>query len=448
MTDRREFLKLLASAAGGAALGAVSAESYDQLYEIQPLNQEISELEKQKASLASKLTQSEDQTQRLESRLSELRQQRSELLDAPEPVPVEASAQVAAFYVFGWGNDSMNRGDWRVGTPLHPLLGRYHSNDPWVADWHIKWALEHGIGTFFPLTFLEFTDSGQSGIHGFEEGMLHSRFFDQVKIALYLFWEPHWPGNPRGVADLETFYLLAQKTVHNLGNRHFARRNILKHENRPMLFLWSLSGFRYRYGDDAVRQLIDAIREGARSSGFEVYIIGDIMGTWHGEEFYEVVTEQVDAITAWNILDAGSAWPSTPYTTELVYGYDEYVKGYQRETRFWSGYAKKRGKGFVPPLSPGFSNRILYDKGIDNWLVELKDSSPEIFRKMCGNAKEFLDPDLNMVLIEAWNEIHESTALEPTMESGFGYLHALRDAFAVKPSIGWPGDVIPGQLYP
>jgi len=71
-------------------------------------------------------------------------------------------------------------------------------------------------------------------------------------------------------------------------------------------------------------------------------------------------------------------------------------------------------------------------------------SRPEKFYEMCQRAKDYVDPKLNAVIVECWNEFGEGTYIEPTTQFGFGYLDALCTAFCQDNSHHL--DVTPRQL--
>lgn len=64
---------------------------------------------------------------------------------------------------------------------------------------------------------------------------------------------------------------------------------------------------------------------------------------------------------------------------------------------------------------------------------------------MAEEIKRFIDPDLNMVIVEAFNEFQEGTVIEPTRESGFTYLDIIRDVFVKEPPEGWTPDYAPTE---
>ncbi|MGO8899825.1 MAG: hypothetical protein ACLQU5_15965, partial [Isosphaeraceae bacterium] len=65
----------------------------------------------------------------------------------PEPKPVRGPFEVGVYYFPGWSSAT----NWQPIMPFperRPVLGWYREGDPELADWQIKWAVEHGI-TFF-----------------------------------------------------------------------------------------------------------------------------------------------------------------------------------------------------------------------------------------------------------------------------------------------------------
>ena len=66
----------------------------------------------------------------------------------PEPKPVRSAVDLTAFYYPG--TEHMPEWDMVAQTmpQIKPLLGWYDEGHPENVDWQIKWAVEHGIGSF------------------------------------------------------------------------------------------------------------------------------------------------------------------------------------------------------------------------------------------------------------------------------------------------------------
>lgn len=66
---------------------------------------------------------------------------------APQPVPAKTDYLIGAYYYPGWNSPGAWYPIQMAGFPI-PLLGFYREGMAEVADWHIKWAVEHGINHF------------------------------------------------------------------------------------------------------------------------------------------------------------------------------------------------------------------------------------------------------------------------------------------------------------
>ena len=121
------------------------------------------------------------------------------------------------------------------------------------------------------------------------------------------------------------------------------------------------------------------------------------------------------------------------------------VTGYREACELWGEEAYKQGVKLVAPIAPtGVSNRLIYEAGFDDWLVDRHEGvSYETAKAMAEVGASYADPDLKMVIVGAWNECNEGAAVVPSKEFEFGPIHAVRDTFAIKPSGGWPQDYYP-----
>ena len=63
------------------------------------------------------------------------------------PQPVTGPILVGSYYFPGHFNAARWVPMVQARFPF-PLLGYYRDGEPVVSDWHIKWALEHGISFF------------------------------------------------------------------------------------------------------------------------------------------------------------------------------------------------------------------------------------------------------------------------------------------------------------
>ncbi|MCP4641602.1 MAG: hypothetical protein GY851_14255, partial [bacterium] len=83
---------------------------------------------------------------------------------------------------------------------------------------------------------------------------------------------------------------------------------------------------------------------------------------------------------------------------------------------------------YIVPVSPGWDSRPWY---VERALVRA-NPRPRLYYQMCEAAKKYVNPKLNMVIAECWNEFGEGSYVEPTTQFGFGALDAMRDAFCTS----------------
>jgi hypothetical protein len=84
----------------------------------------------------------------------------------PEPLPIQTSLDILAYYFPGWNSDAKYDCIRHTAPIRKPLLGYYDEGNPECVDWQIKWAVENGISCF--LVDWYWTEGRQSLTHWFE----------------------------------------------------------------------------------------------------------------------------------------------------------------------------------------------------------------------------------------------------------------------------------------
>jgi hypothetical protein len=425
--DRRRFLKYIG--AGAITIGGAAAAYY--LYN--------TGLVRKEQVAISTTARTETTTSTLESTIASASTAR---YTVPEPRPVRCPFNISAAYLHSF-KGGHPRDTWS-NYHLHPLLGYYQANDPWVSDWHIKWAVEHGVNTF-AVHFLEHASWGKGAADAWslDSGLLQAKYLDYIHF--YAFYDSLIWMYDVGPQSFDQFQRQTEDTVTYLCENYFAHRRYLRHENRPVLDIFSAFDYVTRFGERKFISSMDSIRSICGTYGYDVYLVGQVAEPWNHDQagFY---AKPFDALSYYNMVDAGASasvkMDKNGYPT-LVAPYDSMVQGYASECKFWSAVAKKHQIGFIPSLCPAFSNRPFYETGIDHFFFERTGSTPAKFKRMCELVKAYVDPELNRLYVEAWNEFPEDSVLEPTVENGFGYIDALRDAYCEQPADGWPPDLYP-----
>ena len=327
----------------------------------------------------------------------------------PEPHPVKGKFEVGVYYFPGW----KSAGSWdpinRARFPI-PYLGFYREGDPEVADWHIKWASEHGINFFIYDWY--WCQGGTSLMHALHDGYLKSRYRDRLKFCLL--WANHNPPNTSSEQDLlavTRFWL----------DNYFKLPEYQTVDGKPLVVIFAPGRFREDMGSEAVRAAFEKMRAMCRAEGLPgLYLAACAMPG----EATKLAREGYDAATGYNYPAAGAEgkrW--APYDT-MITGCEE----------IWKEFFKRNEIKYIIPTSPGWDNRPWAG---EDALVRF-GNTPDKFADMCRRAKTLLlkrpdTPENRVVVVEAWNEFGEGSYCEPTKPYGFGYLDAIRRVFTDAP---------------
>jgi hypothetical protein len=338
------------------------------------------------------------------------------------PNPIETKLDiVAVYYLTGWGQDLKTKScDWSIGTPFHSILGEYKSWDPDVADEHIKMAVEHGINNFIMPASMPVADY-PTWASFFEQGLLKSKFLEFINFSIILNIGPWYYEDIGGV----TMKNMTIQSIDYFTKNYFNHPQYLKVEGKPFLILYQAFVQHNIFGFESLNETVNDIRNTASENGYELYLVGDVMEyvreDWWMPEI-EARIKLFDAITSYVILDAGY---SSNFSERVLSPYSEMVEGYENISSFFYNLSKSLDVDFIPPVTVGFNNSYVYNIGKDDYYVERKNPSPELFGEMIKNTFQFIDFP-KMIVIEAWNEYHEGTVLEPTIENGYSYLEQVK----------------------
>ena len=296
-----------------------------------------------------------------------------------EGTPLFIPKKVMAFYYPWYGNPRGPTGFWFHWDPYNhyastdtPLLGYYDSMSDTIVQQHMEWAAEYGIDVFI---------SSWWGIGTFED------------IALELILETAFD---YGIEI--TVYLEASGTAQNAPE-----------EERPDIFAGELNYILDTYGHHPSFFKKDGLPV--------IFIYGLPLGLIPLED-WETVLNQVtpDAVF---IADT-----FTPEALNIFDGYHTYnpVTLSEKETdrMYWTAsiQAYYYGKIFAATVLPGYDDRIIRDPGI---YVPREDGA---YYETRWNVATANTP--HWILITSWNEWHEGTEIEPSLEYGFAYLDSTK----------------------
>ncbi len=341
----------------------------------------------------------------------------------PEPAPT-GDYLVGAYYYPGWHTYTR----WTVLDDFperHPVLGYYREGDPEVADWHIKWALEHGISFFI---YDWYWSQGNRWLeHALHDGYFNARYRDRMKFCLL--WANH---NPKGTSSLEDMEEVTRYWIRH----YFQRPEYLRIDGKPVMVIFSPHRFREDMGVEGTRRALERSREISREAGLPgIYFVAC---TYPGEGAIRLLEQEgYDALSGYNYPNAGDGG-------RTVAPYDDMVRGY---SEFWRAIDAAASIPYIPVTEPGWDSRPWHGPGAR----VRTDKRPDKFRTMLSNAKEFVDTPgrrlpagQKLVFVEAWNEFGEGDYIEPHREYGFGYLDAIRDVFSTAPAAHH--DIVPRDV--
>ena len=331
----------------------------------------------------------------------------------PEPHPVRGPIEVGAYYFPGWNTASRWQPIQRF-PERRPVLGWYREGDPEVADWHIKWAVEHGI-TFFAYDW--YWSQGTRFLeHALHDGYFQARYRHLLKFCLL--WANH---NPPQTSSLEDCLAVTRYWIEN----YFRRPEHLTFDGKPVVIIFSTDRLTADLGSDGVKRAFDAMRAECQRAGlpglYLIACVGDVGGA------RRAALEGYDAVTAYN-------WPHLGMTGEGMFApYATLVPAYRRQ---WEHLLAESPIPLTPlPISGGWDSRPWHG---ENNLVRF-GRTPQLFEQHLRDAKAVIalekpNPRLApAVLVEAWNEWGEGSYIEPQAEFGFGYLDAIRRVFTDAP---------------
>ncbi len=295
---------------------------------------------------------------------------------------------------------------WDVISPYHEnqtYMGYYDEGLPEVADWEIKWMLEHGLDFELYCWYnnqphAPVVNTGLSAaLHG---GHFNAKYGDQMKFALL--WEAMNCAHP----DVKAF---REHIVPYWMDYFFSDPRYFTIDNKVLIAVFGSNYLVKDFGsEEAVKEQLDYVREKVKELGFDGAIFLAC-----GAPSEAIQKCGLDGVYAYNWGPQGF---DPDYTKERITS--------QREQKLVH---------VVPTVSTGF-NRI-------GW------GSPRTPQMTCEDMGECLrwfkedvlpnnegeDWKRKLVMFSTWNEYGEGTYICPSNLHGFGYLDEMRKAFTNEP---------------
>jgi hypothetical protein len=332
----------------------------------------------------------------------------------PAPAPAPAPVLIGAHLCPLWDADKPEMWANVVKHPERtPALGFYAQENPEVADWETKWAVEHGI-SFFVYCWYR---TGQGGAvrtqfgSALHDARFKSRYADRMKFAIM--WENQSRGQA-GVADAAD--LFANLLPYWMTN-YFSHPSYLLVDGKPLLFIYRPEFLVQDLGGvEPVRQALDRMRQVCRDAGFAgLYVLGEYRGLDpdHLQLMQKLGLDYTFAY-CWGV-------PNSPAPAQAIQTQMDYLRRTQQ----------------VSPLP----QVVTVSQGWSGWRDEgsLWKLPPPAFETLLRQAKDFMGTlptnqlGHQLLLLDNWNEWGEGHYLAPHREYGFGYLDAVRRVFCAAP---------------
>ena len=285
---------------------------------------------------------------------------------------------ILAFYYPWYGSPSGPTGYWchwdpdnHYASTHEPLLGYYDSYSPEVVSQHISWAKESGIDGFICSWWGpgSFTDGALDVIFSVADtsDFLISFYIETCGIETL-------PESERLHQFIHHFnYLLANYRLHPA---------MFRIDGVPTLFL---------YGYPLSLMPLDSWALLRDSLDYDVYIIVDRLSP--------LVLDLFDGYHTYNPCRIPAAELAAKYNSASL-------------------AARYQHKLFAATILPGYCDTIIRDPGLT---VDREDGAFYSSRFEIAAASE-----PNFILITSWNEWHEGTEIEPSVEYSYQYLDSTR----------------------
>jgi len=306
-------------------------------------------------------------------------------------------------YYYPWYSPSRH---WKEGFTGAPLLGMYDSRDPIVISKHIDWATGHGIDAFIiswwgPNSWEDITIKDyilkNPLITNIKIGICYESMgrLEVTKTGNKIYIDLGSPNNKQTLLN----------DLNYLAKTYFDQPFYLRIKNAPVIVLYLARVFK----DDA--SVINSLRKQAYNLGYDIYLIGDLV-YWQNPNLEVERIKVYNAVTSYNMHTS---------VQEILGIFEKKVAEKYKE---WLHETKNLGVGFIPSALPGFNDRAVREGNIP------LPKSTERFKEQLEIAKSYIDKDLRIIAITTFNEWHEYTAIEPSVENGFEYLNILKEVVA------------------
>jgi hypothetical protein len=360
----------------------------------------------------------------------------------PEPTPATTDYIGLMHYCALW-KEGTHYGWGRIEPwpERRPAIGWYDEGTPEVADWHIKYALDHGISGFIYCWYRTDFDPEihQMLGHAIHEGLYEAKYRDRFHFTIM--WEN---GCAKGVKDADD---LLQNLFPFWLKTYFTHPSYLKIDNQPVLFVWRPERVGPQLGGaENTRKAFDAMRAACRAKGFAGLRIIGCLDRANPALQERLAAEGWDATSGYALRPQGEATVGTdsegvPYTDQAAT-----CKLYRKE---WEARRDAGSLPDIPNVMMGWDPRPWHGANTRSYRA---NPSPEAFEAACRDAKELVDAkpvgewDRKLVVFDNWTEFGEGHYIEPVSGFGFAFVNAIKRVFCTKWAPEALTDIVPADV--
>jgi len=325
-----------------------------------------------------------------------------------------------------------------------PAIGWYDEGTPEVADWHIKYALEHGITGFIYCWYRAHYEPEieQKLGHAIHEGLFNARYRDMFNFTIM--WEN---GCAKGVKDEAD---LLNNVLPFWIKNYFTHPSYLKIDNQPVLFIWQPRILIPELGGpEKTKIAFDKMREQCRKAGFKGLRIIACMDGLNPTLGRQISEGGWDAVSGYNLSPEGVKITGMD-PAGLAFKDHADVLGRYKKT--WIDRDTSTGSvPDIPNVVMGRDDRPWdrVHRGIGSYIADPKAAN---FEAACRDARALVDAkpagrwDSKIVVFDNWTEFGEGHYIEPTTGTGFTFVNAIKRVFCTDWAPEAVTDIIPEDL--
>ena len=341
--------------------------------------------------------------------------------------------RIGSYYHTSW----IDEPSWKNVVHDTPRLGHYSWRDSSALRQQIEWAMEYGVSYFVVNWY--WNSSHSMTDDNPVSALLQAAEGTDFRIAVnwcteqYSNWLKVKHNWRYGDIAMETINAKEIVDCFRFAAKHFFQHDqYLKVDNRTVFYLYWANFILDFFGQASLTEIVRQVRETMLEWNLEVDLVAvDQSAT--GEKIGALQRSGFDAVTFYGIPSTLAPWVKQGDKLVNESNYRQLMEEYVELWRIYNQAAAEAGLRFIPQVIAGYDNYPRHRER-HSFLVRRTGATPSLFRELCSLMKQH-NPQTDEVMVNAWNEWEESSAIEPSQNNGFEYLQAIRDELGVPARI-------------